>query len=147
MKIQLQRRWQLVLPLLMLGAAGAWAEQKVQLGPWEVHYVVVGTTFLKPEVAADYGVVRGRDRAFINLSVLDPEGTPVPAAVSGTMVNLLSQSEPLRFREVREGEAIYYLAEFKHTDRDTLRFAVDIVAPDGEARQLKFQQRMYWDGQ
>ena len=104
-------------------------------------------TFLKPEVAADYGVVRGRDRAFINLSVLDPEGTPVPAAVSGTMVNLLSQSEPLRFREVREGEAIYYLAEFKHTDRDTLRFAVDIVAPDGEARQLKFQQRMYWDGQ
>lgn len=132
--------------LMMLGAVGAGAEQKAQLGPWEVHYVVVGTTFLKPEVAAAYEVTRGRDRALMNISVLDAEGTPVHADVSGVMINLLSQREPLRFREVQEGAAIYYLAEFKHTDRDTLRFAVDIVPPDGEAQQLTFQQRMYWDG-
>ena len=145
MTIRDQRARWLAL-LLLLGSTIAWAEQKAQLGPWDVHYVVVGTMFLKPEVAANYGVTRGRDRAFMNLSVLDPEGTPVRADVSGIMINLLSQREPLRFREVLEGDAIYYLAEFKHTDRDTLRFVVDIVPPDGEARQLEFQQRMYWDG-
>lgn len=131
--------------LLILATPGAWAEQVARLGPWAVHYVVVGTTFLKPEVATEYGVTRGRDRAFMNLSVLDAEGRAVPAEVSGIMINLLSQQQRLQFREVQEGEAIYYLAEFKHTDRDTLRFVVDIVPPDGEPQQLRFQQRMYWD--
>ena len=131
----------LVLSLWSLNAA---AEQKAKLGPWEVHYVVVDTTFLKPEVASSYGVTRGRDRAMMNISVLDPKGVPVAARLSGTLINLLSQREPLEFREVREGEAIYYLAEFKHTDRDVLRFEVDIVPPDGKPQRLEFQQKMYW---
>ena len=44
-----------------------------------------------------------------------------------------------------EGPAIYYLAEVKHTDRETLRFAVTITAQDGVGRELRFQQQMFWD--
>lgn len=122
------------------------AEQKQRLGPFEAHYVVVNTTFFNEEVAARYGVVRGRDRALVNLSFLDDTGTPVAVELQGTVKNLLSQEAALEFREVREGPAIYYLAEIRHTDRETLRFRIQVVTPDGETRELAFQQQMFWDG-
>ena len=47
------------------------AEQKQMLGPYEAHYVVVQSTFFNEAVAEKYGIVRGRDRALMNLSFLD----------------------------------------------------------------------------
>ena len=38
----------------------AFAEQKQTLGEWDVHYMVVSTPFLTPEVAASYGIVRSK---------------------------------------------------------------------------------------
>ena len=122
------------------------AEQKQRLVPYDAHYVVVNTTFFNEEVAARYGVVRGRDRALVNLSFLDESGTPVAVELQGTVKNLLSQEAAMDFREVRDGPAIYYLAEIRHTDRETLRFRVQVVTPDGETRELAFQQQMFWDG-
>jgi len=135
-----------MVSILAIACLNANAEQKQQLGPWEVHYALVPTSFLKPDIAVRYGVTRGRDRAMLNISVLDDAGNPVAVEISGTITNLLSQRQPISFREVSEGRAIYYLAEVKHTDREVLRFAVDIIPPDGSAQRLQFQQTMYWDG-
>lgn len=121
------------------------AEQMKRLGPYDVHYVVVQSTFFSEEIASRYEIVRGRDRALLNVSVLDEHGSAVPARLEGTVTNLLGQVAPLEIREVREGPAIYYLAEIKHTDRETLRFAISITAEDGVARELTFQQQMFWD--
>jgi Domain of unknown function (DUF4426) len=136
-----------LLPLILMLAlpTSVSAEQVRRLGSWDVHYIVVRTSFLKPEIAERNGIVRGRDRAFLNISVLGPDGQPVTAEVSGTSRNLLEQVTTLEFREVREGNARYYLAQFQHTDRDTLRFAIDIVPPDGKRQRLTFQQQMYED--
>ncbi len=121
------------------------AEQKQRLGPYDVHYVVVQSTFFSAEIAERYQIVRGRDRALLNISVLNGSGSPVRAMLEGTVTNLLGQVTPLDFREVLEGEAVYYLAEVKHTDRETLRFAVSITTDDGVRRELRFQQQMFWD--
>ena len=128
-----------------IGAASARAEQKQLLGPYEVHYVVVRSSFFSEAIAERYGIVRGRDRALMNISVL-ANGQPVAASLDGTVINLLEQRQPLEFREIREGSAIYYLAEVRYTDRETLRFRVDLTGPDGTTRSLAFQQKMYWDG-
>ncbi|MEZ5558486.1 MAG: DUF4426 domain-containing protein [Pseudomonadales bacterium] len=133
-----------ILAFVLAGSASA--EQKQRLGVWDVHYVVIPTLFLKPDIAASYDVVRGVDRAMMNISVLDSDGVPVHAALTGSMTNLLGQVQALSFREVTEGEAVYYLAEVKHTDRETLRFRVEIVPPDGTAQVLAFQQQMFWEG-
>jgi hypothetical protein len=132
--------------LLLTLMPSAQAEQFRRLGAWDVHYVVIRTSFLKPEIAARNNIVRGRDRALLNLSVLGRDGQPVAAEVTGTVRNLLEQVQPLEFQTVREGTAIYYLAEVRHTDRETLRFAIDIVPPDGIPQQLRFQQQLYEDG-
>ena len=122
------------------------AEQMRNLGDWEVHYVLVPTTFLNKDIAASYQIERGRDRALVNISVLDENGSPVVAEVTGRVTNLLSQTEELEFSEITEGPAVYYLAEVKHTDRDMLRFEVSIFPPDQTTQVLEFQQRVYWDG-
>jgi hypothetical protein len=131
--------------LLTLLATVGHTEQKQRLGPYDVHYMVVRSTFFNETIAEQYGIVRGRDRALMNVSILDGD-TAVAAAVEGVVINLLDQRIDLDFREIREGSAIYYLAEVKHTDRETLRFVVTITGPDGTPRTLRFQQMMYWDG-
>ncbi len=130
----------------MLVAATVTAEQKQMLGPYEAHYVVVQSTFFNEEIAARYDIVRGRDRALVNLSFLDEALTPIAVTASGTVTNLLGQMTVLDFREVKEGDAVYYLAEIRHTDRETLRFKVTVAMPDGKERELEFQQQMFWDG-
>ena len=138
---------QLCTLTLLLVAAGASAEQKKLLGAWEVHYVLVPTTFLNKDIAADYQIERGRDRALVNISILDKDGNPVVADVSGQVLNLLSQSTTLEFREVTEGPAVYYLADVRHSDQDVLRFEIQIIPPDQTTQVLKFQQRVYWDNE
>jgi len=128
----------------LLGAL-AHAEQMQRLGNWEVHYVLIPTTFLNKDIAASYQIDRGRDRALVNISVLDQEGNPVIAEVTGRSTNLLGQIQLLDFQQIIEGSAVYYLADVRHTDREVLRFEVDILPPDGLPQQLKFQQKVYWD--
>jgi hypothetical protein len=127
-------------------AATAAAERMQPIGDYRAHYSLVPTLFLKPEIAASYGIRRSRDRALLNVSILDADGAPVRASVSGTVRNLLEQQHALSLREVVEGSAVYYLAEVRHSDREVLRFAFDIVTPDGQRHRLTFQQQMYWEG-
>jgi hypothetical protein len=122
------------------------AEQKRTIGAYDAHYSVVPTLFLKPEIAARHGISRGRDRALLNVSVLDRSETPVKAAVSGTVRNLLGQQVKLDFREVVDGTAVYYLAVVQHSNREVLRFVIDIITPDAAAHQLDLTQTLYWQG-
>lgn len=137
-------RWICAL-LLALATAPGHAEQRQSFGGWDVHYVVLPTGFLKPDIAAQYGITRGRDRALVNISVLDPAGVPRKVTIEGTVKNLLGQLRPLTFREVTEGEAVYYLAAVKHTHEEVLRFEILLSAPEAPLMQLKFQQKLYWE--
>ena len=137
-------RWICAL-LLALATAPGHAEQRQSFGGWDVHYVVLPTGFLKPDIAAQYGITRGRDRALVNISVLDPAGVPRKVTIEGTVKNLLGQLLPLTFREVTEGEAVYYLAAVKHTHEEVLRFEILLSAPEAPLMQLKFQQKLYWE--
>ena len=121
------------------------AEQMQAFGDWEVHYSLFPTEFLNPQIASQYQVTRGRDRALLNISVLDVNDNPVRAEVAGTMTNLLSQQQSLAFREILEGVAVYYLAPVRHTDREVLRFRITIRPPGDGEKVLTFQQAMYWD--
>ena len=86
----------------LLFATPVAAEQFKDFGDVEVHYVVVNTLFLQPDVAARYGVVRSGDRAIVNLSVLDQDGVALLGEVSGETINLLSQRAPPRATCTRE---------------------------------------------
>lgn len=132
--------------LALLGTPALADEQT--FGDYTVHYQAVNSTFLTPQIAAQYGIVRSDSRAFLNIAVLrnDADGgtTPVPAMINGSKHNLLQQSEALEFKEVREGEAIYYIGQFSFSDREVLRFTLEL-SPEGQepAHTLEWSTQLY----
>jgi hypothetical protein len=137
-------RYSAALALLLFAAPLA-AEQFQKFDDIEVHYVVVNTSFLDPAVAARYGVARGKNRAFVNLSVLDRNDKSLDATVTGTTLNLLNQESVLTFSTIKEADSIYFIAPLEFTDRDTLRFRIDVVVPGQAPMRLEFQQQMFVD--
>jgi len=134
-----------IISLLLLLAASlgpALAEQSQQLGPWTVHYNAFNSTFLSPQIASQYDIRRSRLNAVLNVAVQDAQGRAQAVALSGEARDLLGHVRTLSFREVREGEAIYYLAQLPFRQEDTFRFEIQLKAA-GQQQLLKFQQTFY----
>lgn len=121
------------------------AEQKRVLGSWDVHYIALNTTFLTPEVAKQYGIVRSKFNALINISVLDRKDKVAQSVIlTGEAKNLIGVVKKLTFKQVTEGKAIYYLAVLPFSDLEQYRISIDIN--DGlEQKTLKFQHKFYAD--
>ena len=115
------------------------------IGDFEAHYVVFPSTFLNAEIAGTYGIRRAKDLSIVNLSVLDAAGAGTPASIAGQVKNLLGQQSPLKFREIREDEALYYIAEVRHANREVLRFSIAITPPGERTYDLAFQQELFWE--
>ena len=127
----------------ILFASNSFAEQKKTLGNWDVHYIAVESTFLTPEVARAYGIVRSKNSVLINISVLDKSTKKAQSvAVMGSARNLLGTEKELSFKEVVDGDAIYYLAILPIRDEEHYRF--NIRLRQGNTQQtLKFEQKVY----
>lgn len=128
---------------LLLGASAGKAEQFISVGPYQVHYIVVATPFLTPQVARRYDLQRNVDVALVNISVLR-DGKPVRAEVQGIARDLLSREHRLGFREIREPNAIYYLTTLRFAEQEQWRFFLQ-VRPVGHAvaYPIRFEQRLY----
>ena len=122
----------------------ALAEQKQSYGDLDVHYSAFNSGFLQPEIAAATGLVRSKSQGVVNVAVLKA-GTASSAKVSGTVKNLLGQNTALSFKEVKEGKAIYYLAQFPFEQRETLRFTLNVTAADGVPHSFDFNQEFFPD--
>lgn len=136
--------WIMALSALLMSQTAV-AEQKQTLGQWDVHYMVVSTTFLTPEVAKANNIVRSRYNALVNISVLDKDTQKAQMpSVTGIAKNLIGTSKPLSFRRVNEGDAIYYLAVLSYRNMETYRFNIDIQQGE-ETQTLSFTQKLYVD--
>lgn len=131
----------------LLATLPALAANSVRSGEWVVHYNAVPTTSLTPEVARQYGITRSANRALVNVSVRRGEpgaDQAVPARVSVAATNLNGQRSSLRVREVREGEAIYYLAEARVQGQETLNFELEVITEGAIAPiRASFRQEFF----
>jgi hypothetical protein len=133
---------------MLYGNSAAQAQQSEVFGPYELHYSVVNSTFVEPEVAATYGIVRGKKRAILTLAVRDqlaPPGETHVMQLQGRTWDLI-QNQTLEFLEIREGKAVYYIAEFKFINEEWRFFEVDF-RPDGadQTYTFKFKHQLYVD--
>lgn len=134
----------LILTLAFVGNVSA--EQKQKVGNFDIHYVAFGSTFLTPSIAKSYGIKRSSYTGIINVSVLDTsqEGNPpVAVEISGIANNLLDARINLEFREIREADAIYYVAEVPYRDDQMINFKIAIKYQNKLNTQLKFKQKFY----
>ena len=133
--------------ILVLVPGLSLAQNSEQFGPYVLHYSVVNTTFLDPQVTASYGITRGRKRAILNLAVRENRAAGDSEAramrLQGRTWDLI-QNQFLEFQEIREGPAIYYIAEFKFINEEWRFFEVDF-RPEGadQTYTFKFKHQLY----
>ena len=144
------------LPLFLCGCGGAGesstvpqaqpaAASDVDIGDHVVHFSAQSTDQLPPEVARAYGIVRSKNRAMLNVSILNEStSSAVTADVTVRTVNLAGQLKNVTMRKIQEGEAIYYIGETGIANRETLIFNISIT-PEGvtEASDISFTREFY----
>ncbi len=157
------QRWMACLALLVLGVVGmvnpvtadsqipearVMSQEPIEMGNYRIYFSAFNSTFVPPGIAEQYSLRRGSRYGIVNIAIRDVSsdelGTAVTGRVSGHTMNLLTQKSSLKFSEVKEGSAIYYLADFKFSDEELLKFAID-VKPQGSSRSetLRFEQIFY----
>ena len=134
----------IAVALLTLTAGLANAEQFERYGGWRVHYIAFNASLLSATIAERYGIVRGRNKGLVNITAVGAAGRGERVGVTGHYRNLLGQTYDLEFREIDDGDAVYYLAAFDFDNAETLRFEVLLDLPDHGTETLRFQQPLYY---
>lgn len=139
------KQW-ILIALTGLCSFPAMAEQFQTIKDVEVHYSAFNSTFITPKVAKSYQLKRSGYSAILNISLLDNSqvgNSAISGSLSGQVKNLIGQTKQLEFKQVKEGQAIYYLAQFPITNEETFTFNIDVDAGNKGKGQLKFTQKFY----
>lgn len=162
-----RRRWCLIAGLALIAAGCgqpdpaaeqdddaavvlAATESSKQFGDYELHFNALTTDQLSANIASEYDIVRSKNRVLLNISVTRSQEIGLPTAVAGTVTalarNLTGQLRRLDVREIREGDAIYYIAETPIVNAETLIFTVE-ATPESEPAPLSvsFRKQFYVD--
>jgi len=140
-----------VLPLLLLlfTIAPVQAQETAkQFGDYVIHFNAVNTDFLTPEIARNYGIQRSKNRVLLTVSVLKGEigvaGQPVAADISAHATNLSDQTKKLNMRQVKDGNAIYYIDTFSVTNEETVDMYITAKPKNGgPAMEVKFRRQFF----
>lgn len=152
-----------LVPLLALlaacgGAGDASTVPKAQpaeansadIGDYVIHFSAQTTDQLPPEVARAYDILRSKNRAMLNVSIIrKSDSQSVGGTVTAATVNLTGQLKNVTMRRIEEpGEtaAIYYIGETPVANRETLIFDIK-VKPDGmnTSSEVRFKREFYTD--
>jgi len=126
--------------------SNVYAEKSKDYGDYIVHYNAFTTDVLQADIAKHYNIRRSKNRGMINISVLkkNNNNTAVTASVSGTASNLTGQLKSLSIKEIKDGDAIYYISDFSVSNRETLDFSVNIKVDDKERPlRVTFRQQFF----
>ena len=100
-------------------------ERKETFGDVTVHYNTFNSTYLTPDIAKSAELIRSKNQGVINISVLK-EGKPLMAQVSGSVKDLTSQTVPLKFKQITEQGAIYYIAQYPVDQQEVRTFDIKV---------------------
>ncbi|MEE1865654.1 MULTISPECIES: DUF4426 domain-containing protein [Pseudomonas] len=116
-------------------------ERQEVFGDTTVHYSTFISTFLQPDIAKAAELVRSKNQGVINVSVIKA-GKPVVTQVSGSVKDLTSNSIPLKFKQINEQGAIYYIAQYPVHQQETRTFTIN-VDTGGKTETISFNQELF----
>jgi hypothetical protein len=143
------KRLILFTSLCFLSAVG-WAENSTAIPGFTIHHNAIPSASLEPSVARQYGIQRSKYRGMLNVSVIKSvtgtTGESSEAVVLAKANNIRGQLISIPMRKIIEGDAIYYIGEFRIADQEKLHFELQ-VQPKGETRfyTAKLMQEFFID--
>ncbi len=123
-------------------------ESQKDFGDYVVYFNAINTDQLTPDIAKQYGIVRSKSQAMLNVSIhrkMQGGGTEaVTGAVTASAVNLNGQLKTMTLREIREDKAIYYIGEAAVTDGEVLIYTIDATPGNDPSRfTVRFKKQFY----
>ncbi|MHC8302905.1 DUF4426 domain-containing protein [Pseudomonas sp. ZS1P83] len=129
------------LSVTAMAADAIKGERQETFGDVTVHYNTFNSTFLTPDIAKSAELVRSKNQGVINVSVIK-EGKPLVAQVSGSVKDLTSQTVPLKFKQITEQGAIYYIAQFPVDQQEVRTFEIKVQNGD-KTNTINFNQELF----
>ncbi|MDB5984676.1 MAG: hypothetical protein JWQ69_5691 [Pseudomonas sp.] len=129
------------LALPALAADYAKPDRKEVFGDTTVHYSAFTSSSLTPDVAKATGLIRSKNQGVLNIAVLKGD-KPVVANVTGSAKDLTSRNIDLKFKEITETGAVYYIAQFPIEQQETLTFTINVQVGD-DTHDLSFNQDVF----
>ncbi len=125
-------------------------ESSKDFGDYVVYFNALKTDQLTPDVAREYGIVRSKSRALLNVSIHrkqeNGQTVAVTGAVAASAINLTGQLKTMTLREIKEGDAIYYIGETAVTDGEVLVYTVDVTPSNESSRfTVRFKKQFFVD--
>ncbi|MBT5861950.1 MAG: DUF4426 domain-containing protein [Gammaproteobacteria bacterium] len=120
------------------------------IGNHIIYFSAQSTDQLLPAVAREYDIVRSKNRAMLNVSIIrESDNLPVMAEVIVKAVNLAGQLKNITMRKIEEPDdviAIYYIGDTTVANREVLVFDIGIK-PEGEdaPSTVRFERQFYSD--
>ncbi|WP_456380261.1 DUF4426 domain-containing protein [Thiolapillus sp.] len=117
----------------------AFAENSTKTAGYTIHHNAFLSTELSAAVLKQYSIRRSPNRALINISIIkdvpNTTGTPTEAKVTVTARNLRGQIRTIPLREIKEGDAVYYIGEFLVENQESVAFTIE-AQPLGDDKIL-----------
>ena len=123
-------------------------EGSKDFGEYVLYFNALLTDQLSPEIAREYGIVRSKSRAMLNVSIhhklANGMTEAVTGAVSASAINLNGQLKTMTLRELREENAIYYIGELAITDGEVLIYTIDATPSNDPSRfTVRFKKQFF----
>lgn len=120
------------------------------IGDYVVHFSAQTTDQLAPDVARAYNILRSKNRAMLNVSIIrTADNQSVSGTVTVKTVNLTGQLKNVTMRKIEEpgdSVAIYYIGETPVANRETLIFDITVMPEDqGRSYYVRFKREFYTD--
>ncbi|EJM85673.1 MULTISPECIES: DUF4426 domain-containing protein [unclassified Pseudomonas] len=129
------------LSVTAMAADAIKGERQEKFGDVTVHYNTFNSTFLTPEIAKSAELIRSKNQGVINVSVIK-DGKPLVSNVSGTVKDLTSQSVPLKFKQITEQGAVYYIAQYPVDQQEIRTFEIKVQTGD-KINTINFNQELF----
>ncbi|MDN4544449.1 DUF4426 domain-containing protein [Pseudomonas sp. C32] len=129
------------LSVTAMAADAIKGERQETFGDVTVHYNTFNSTYLTPDIAKSAELIRSKNQGVINISVIK-EGKPLMAQVSGSVKDLTSQTVPLKFKQITEQGAIYYIAQFPVDQQEVRTFDIKVQTGD-KINTINFNQELF----
>ena len=123
-------------------------ESTKDFGEYVLYFNALNTDQLSSDIAREYGIVRAKSRALLNVSIhrklANGQTEAVTGAVSASAINLNGQLKTMTLREIREDTAIYYIGELGITDGEVLIYTIDATPSNDPSRYtVRFKKQFF----
>lgn len=127
--------------------ANAQENTSYELEHHTIYYNVFNSTMILPEIAQANQLVRAKNQVYLNIAVVNKKGGyGIPAAITASYRNLMQQEFTLNFIEIKEANAVYYLAPIRFNNEEVLHIDVQAGPADqSELASFRITKKLYKD--